>query len=276
MFTSTLSGLTPQIFAPHGFCLLWQPGLMALHVLSDAVIAVSYYSIPFGLAFFVRRRKDLAYRWMFLLFAAFILACGTTHLIEAIIFWQPVYRLSGLAKAITAIISVTTAIVLIRALPSLMSLSGLRLANTDLRSALSREELAREQLSSARDTLERRTSEMTQRIRRISTAFAASKCVACRWEAESGAVDWQIGFAEAARQAGVESPGQFTSFDDILIPDDAARLRAAVHDSIESGASLDFQARFSLRPERAIRLSATPEPPVEGQPRYLNGMFRFL
>jgi len=53
-----------------------------LHVLSDAVIALSYFSIPFALAYFVGQRRDLEYRWMFILFAAFILACGTTHLFD--------------------------------------------------------------------------------------------------------------------------------------------------------------------------------------------------
>lgn len=112
MFTTTLNGLAPQLFSPHGYCLLWNPGLMGLHVLSDGVIAVSYYSIPFGLAFFVRRRKDLAYRWMFLLFAAFILACGTTHIFDIWTLWHPDYLAQGLIKAITAVLSLGTAILL--------------------------------------------------------------------------------------------------------------------------------------------------------------------
>ena len=59
---------------PHGFCLLWDPGLIWLHVVSDAVIGVSYYSIPLALAYFVGRRKDVAFGWIFYMFAAFILA----------------------------------------------------------------------------------------------------------------------------------------------------------------------------------------------------------
>jgi hypothetical protein len=257
-------------------CGQWSPELGWLHIASDLLIFLAYFAIPASLAVFAIRRKDFPFSAILFLFMAFILACGTTHLIEATIFWKPVYRLSGLAKAITAVISVTTAIVLIRALPSLLALPGLRGANTDLRSALSREELARAELTTARDTLERRTSEMTQRIRRISTAFAASKCVACRWEAESGAIDWQIGLAEASRRIGMDSPGAFGFFEEILVEEDAAKFREAVRLSIESGSPLDFQGRLAAQPDRAIRLSATPEPEVEGQPRYLSGMFRFL
>jgi two-component system sensor kinase FixL len=101
-----------QALLPHGTCLLWSPGLMSLHVASDALIGLSYYSIPFGLAFFVRRRSDLAYRWIFLLFAAFILACGTTHFFEIWTLWRPDYATQGVLKAVTAGFSLSTAVLL--------------------------------------------------------------------------------------------------------------------------------------------------------------------
>jgi hypothetical protein len=59
-------------FVPHGYCLLWRPDLVAMHAVSDGVIAASYFSIPMALAMFVRRRFDLEYKWVFWLFAAFI------------------------------------------------------------------------------------------------------------------------------------------------------------------------------------------------------------
>jgi len=67
---------------PHGACLLWEAGLVWLHVLADASIALAYYAIPLSLIYFVRRRQDLAFHCMFWLFGAFIFACGTTHLME--------------------------------------------------------------------------------------------------------------------------------------------------------------------------------------------------
>jgi two-component system sensor kinase FixL len=104
--------LSPKAFMPHGACLVWNPGLIQLHVVSDALIALSYYSIPFGLAYFARRRTDLVYRWMFQLFAAFILACGTTHLFDILILWYPAYAAQGLIKAVTAAISLSGAVLL--------------------------------------------------------------------------------------------------------------------------------------------------------------------
>ena len=65
-------------FMPHGMCLDWRPGLMALHIASDALIALSYFAIPIGIAVFVQRRADLngQHRALALLFAIFISACG--------------------------------------------------------------------------------------------------------------------------------------------------------------------------------------------------------
>lgn len=112
MTAANLSALASSSYLPHGICLTWKPGLIALHVLSDAVIALSYFSIPFALAYFVGQRRDLEYRWMFILFAAFILACGTTHLFDIWTLWRPNYVAQGWMKAVTAAISLATSILL--------------------------------------------------------------------------------------------------------------------------------------------------------------------
>ena len=76
---------------PHGFCLAWDPGLLWLQAGSDVLIAAAYYSIPFALLRFSLLRRDLAFPWMFRLFAAFILACGTTHVVDVVTLWWPLY-----------------------------------------------------------------------------------------------------------------------------------------------------------------------------------------
>src|SRR4028118_2357023 len=78
-------------FIPHGHCYLWRPGLVWLHIVSDALIALAYYSIPITLVFFARKRQDLPFNWIFLLFGTFIIACGTTHLMEIWTLWHPNY-----------------------------------------------------------------------------------------------------------------------------------------------------------------------------------------
>ncbi len=109
-------------FIPHGFCLSWNPVLLWLHVVSDVLIALSYYSIPFSLFYFIRKRKDLPYAWLILMFGLFVVACGTTHLMSAILIWIPLYWLDGYIKVFTAIISVATAIALLKIIPDALKL----------------------------------------------------------------------------------------------------------------------------------------------------------
>ena len=96
------TGLLRADFLPHGWCYRWDPSIVFLHVGSDLLIALAYYFIPFGLIYIVRRRGDIVYPWMFWLFGLFILACGTTHLMNVLTVWQPWYRLDGIVKLITA------------------------------------------------------------------------------------------------------------------------------------------------------------------------------
>ena len=69
-------------FMPHGYCYRWNPGLVWPHAISDSLIALAYLTIPFTLLRFVRKRRDLAFSWMFVTFGAFIVACGATHVME--------------------------------------------------------------------------------------------------------------------------------------------------------------------------------------------------
>lgn len=109
-------------FIPHGHCYLWKPQLVGLHLGSDLLIAVAYYSIPLMLVFFVRKRRDVPFSWMFLLFGGFIVACGTTHIMAVWTLWHPTYWLSGLIKAITAGISAYTAVQLVSLIPQALVL----------------------------------------------------------------------------------------------------------------------------------------------------------
>ena len=89
-------------FMPHGHCFLWTPALLWGYVLSDGLIALAYFSIPVALWYFVRHRSDLPFSWIFVMFAAFIFACGTTHVLAIWNIWQPVYWLDVGVKMGTA------------------------------------------------------------------------------------------------------------------------------------------------------------------------------
>ena len=132
---------------PHGFCYMWDPGVVWLHVVSDALITLAYLSIPITLIHFVRKRRDLPFHWMFLCFGVFIVACGTTHAMEIWNLWHADYWLSGAVKAVTAAASIPTAILLARLVPkalTLPSVSDLINANHALERQIMERERAEE------------------------------------------------------------------------------------------------------------------------------------
>ena len=132
-----LGFFSSEDFMPHGHCFLWRSDLLLLHVLCDAVIAVSYYSIPFALIYFIVKRPDVVFRWIAVLFGVFILACGTTHILGIVVVWNPIYWVDGGVKAVTAIASIATAVIVWRimpqalAIPSTAQLRGLNAALED-------------------------------------------------------------------------------------------------------------------------------------------------
>ena len=167
-FISSL--LTSPEFMPHGFCYLWDRDLIWLHVVSDVLIALAYFSIPLTLVYFVRKKRDLPFHWMFLMFGLFIVACGSTHVIEVWNLWHADYWLAGIVKLITAIASIITAILLFQLVPKALALPSpdvlkeanqrlmdrteeLARANAELASANSALLLSREQQRSLFDAI---------------------------------------------------------------------------------------------------------------------------
>lgn len=107
---------------PHGTCYLWNPKIVWLHVISDGLIALSYYCIPIALIYLIQKRRDLPFNWIFWMFGLFILGCGTTHLMDVWNVWHGSYLIAGIIKAFTAAVSLATAVVLIPLLPKIISL----------------------------------------------------------------------------------------------------------------------------------------------------------
>lgn len=154
-------------FIPHGHCYLWKTDLVWLHLVSDLVIALAYYSIPATLFYFVRKRLDLPFHWIFLLFSGFILACGTTHLMEIWTLWYPTYWLSGLIKAVTAMLSILTAVELVPLVPQALALKSpaqLEKANQELQTQIVERLRVEEELRNYQNHLEELVAFRTQEI----------------------------------------------------------------------------------------------------------------
>jgi PAS domain S-box-containing protein len=110
-------------FLPHLYCYLGKPGLVWTHVVADSLIGLSYVTISGTLVYLVwKGERHIPFHWMFLAFGSFIVACGSTHFMEVVTIWLPVYVLSASIKVITALVSMATAALLPLTVPHILSL----------------------------------------------------------------------------------------------------------------------------------------------------------
>jgi signal transduction histidine kinase len=161
-----LQRLFSSDFLPYGQCYSWQPALVWLHAISDGLITLAYYSIPFTLIWFVRRRAPLRLGGLAILFAGFVTACGTTHLMSLWNLWHSTYRLEGAIKAVTAVLSVMAAFTTIKLAPAVLKLASPNELETINRWL--REEVA------ARASAEKKLSLLLERERSTSEARVRS------------------------------------------------------------------------------------------------------
>jgi signal transduction histidine kinase len=185
--------LVPSGLTPHGFCLLWEPWLIWTHTISDAAIALSYFSIPFVLVQIARQRHDLVFKPVFWMFAAFILLCGTGHWFDLVILWVPAYGAQTVIKISTAVASVLTAAVLWPLLPRVLALPSpmqMRQANEALENLVEERGLtiaalnqSQAALKGMNETLEARVNERTATLSQTVDALRAEKLERERAEA---------------------------------------------------------------------------------------------
>jgi two-component system, chemotaxis family, sensor kinase Cph1 len=151
---------------PHGFCFMRKPDLIWLHVISDAVIALAYFMIPVVLIYFMRRMGTrISFNWAIALFAAFIVLCGTGHILDIVVVWEPVYYLQGWVRALTAVVSLATALAIIPLVPKLLQMKTpeeLEAANSRLRDEVKAREAAEEDLRRSLADLNRAVHELEQ------------------------------------------------------------------------------------------------------------------
>jgi len=176
-------------FMPHGICIAWDPPIVGLHVVSDLLIIAAYFSIPFAILVFTRRRPDFRQRPVAYLFTMFIFWCGMTHAASIMTLWVPAYGVEGIVKAICAFFSVWTAMALWPLLPKLLALPSpdqLQEANKQLVAEIDARRAAFAGLEEVRLDLERRVEERTLYLETEirSRKQAADELVAARAAAE--------------------------------------------------------------------------------------------
>lgn len=227
-----------QLFDTSGFPARWHCGDWSdlhgwLHILSDLAIFGAYAAIPTSIAWFVSAKgREIAFPKLYWLFACFILSCGLTHLIEATIFWHPWYRFSGLMKVVTAVVSWSTVIALIKILPTAMNLPGMVRLNNDL----------------IKEVADRKASEaaLQESTIRLALALEHSQLGDWSWDAASNTITFS---RRAAEILGVSSDTRHTreSLRTDIHPDDREPARIAVDEAIHNRTNYDLEYRV-IRP----------------------------
>lgn len=168
-----------KLFSTEGFPPRWNCGRWTdfhgwVYIAGDLLIWSAYFTIPLIIVMYVSRQRNTGIRFqrIYLLFASFILACGSTHLIDALIFWYPVYRFSALARVATGIISWTTVFFLVKSLPTALTLKSASALEAEV---------------SQRRAAE---SELVEKNAMLAAAQSIAKLGYWRWDIATGTIRW--------------------------------------------------------------------------------------
>jgi len=105
---------------PHRYCLLGNKWLMWAYVVTNATIACTYYLIAITLYLMARNLPQIFFSPLIVYsFAAFILACGSTHVMDIVTVWWPAYYTQLGVLAVCAVASGATAIAIFRLEPAI-------------------------------------------------------------------------------------------------------------------------------------------------------------
>src|SRR5512132_1611505 len=110
-------------FMPHGHCYRWEPALVGLQVITNGAIGLAYAGITAALVVLVQRVRDIPFKRVYFAFGIFILTCGFTHFMDIVTIWSPLYWVDGGLRALTAVASVGTALLLPPLVPRAVALA---------------------------------------------------------------------------------------------------------------------------------------------------------
>jgi len=254
----------------------WTDGLGWLHIVSDWAIFGAYAAIPVVLTLFLRRRRDIPFPVTGWLFVAFILSCGITHLVDSTMFYYPAYRFLGVMKVLTATVSLATVASLIRIMPAVLAVPGIKKQNIELRSDLDDREREARSLERVRDQLDTKAADLTTQLTHARGAMAAAAVFAVEWEPGSDKVFWQIGTEALFPHLGT---APLTDWTQLLGERGTRALHEACRAMRGDDAVLDIVLTVETDPlKRSFRIvgthkgaSAAGRPMLSGMARVMHG-----
>ena len=246
-------------FPARWHCGHWTPVHGWFHIISDIAIAAAYSVIPLALAgYWWLKRGELAFPRLFWLFAAFIFSCGSTHVIEAVIFYHPIYRVSAVMKVVTALASWATVIALLRIAPQAIHLPGLQKANSRLEEQLQKTRLAESALERSNRDLEAFTGLVTHDLRNpLSSALFATELA--REAAEKGQHPVLAGQLSQAVQSLRQMEALIRELHaDALLRSSTGEMKGVLLDEVVKSARLNLAPLIAER-EANIEVKALPQ-----------------
>ncbi|TWT59514.1 hybrid sensor histidine kinase/response regulator [Rubinisphaera italica] len=234
-------------FPPRWYCgPMWvqEPIWGWMHIISDAAIWGAYMAIPLVLFYFLRRRKDLPQPRIIVLFGAFILCCGFTHLIDALIFEWPIYRLAGLMKLITAVVSWLTVFALIPIIPPILAFrSPTQLENIISERTQELQKLTQE-LQRQVETHNQISLELEKEKEKLQLVLEAGGMGTWNWDLKSGYInldDFEQGLLGLGKENGIIRIEEFMEY---VHPNDVHELNNALQVTSEEGKEYNHEFRF--------------------------------
>ena len=228
--------LDSDSYMPHGHCYLWQPGVLWLHVVADGLIAASYLAIPAILYYFVKRRRhEIPYWWMPVLFGSFILLCGTTHGLGIWTIWNPDYRLDGAVKLVTGVVSAGTAVSLAWLMPQVLLLQTPSQLQRVVDERTGELEALAGRLREAIEAQRRTEAALRREERRYRLAAQALRGYLYEIDLVSGVTTRSAGFETVLGYPQSEFPPRDGWWQTRVHPDDWPRIRELWDDAIAKG-----------------------------------------
>ncbi|MBD2013770.1 PAS domain-containing protein [Microcoleus sp. FACHB-53] len=241
-----------EFFIPHGHCYLWKSELVSLHIVSDALTALAYYSIPLTLTYFVAKRQDIPFNWIFLLFGAFIVSCGTTHIMEIWTLWHPDYWLSGVIKAFAAVVSLYTAFELVSLLPQALTIPSaaqFEAVKGEIQERLRTEaELQQAIVQLKQEMAERQQAEAALREseERLQLALEGSALGWWDWNITTGQTYFDSSWKRILGYEVEEIENNYQSWEKLMHPQDKPRVMEVLNAYLQDTLPL-YEVEFRMR-----------------------------
>lgn len=253
-----------RIFSGEGFPPRWgcgdgwqhEPWWGWVHIVSDVLIFAAYFAIPLTIVRFVRKRKDLPFLGLVYLFASFIVACGLTHLMEALLFYWPAYRLSGLLKLATAAISIITVIRIQGVMPQALALRSPADSQLEVDAKTAELRELTEKLRVEIENSRRMNNDLKDHREMLRLAMRAGDTGFFNWNLQNGVVSFD---PNESRITGLGQNGQIEpeEFMQCVNKRDVDRLRASIASTINGHEDYDERFAFTRPDGQEIWLEGT-------------------